>query len=134
MTTVPFMPIVEIITRMALTATASAPFLSPRPTQRAAAIAAASVTRTSSRARLRSGDCGATCRLSGSGLPDMAEPSPPEPLGVSARRVVRAVLHRQCPAVLIDPRPERVAQRVGEGAFDRAVGGRGVPEPDRAVD
>src|SRR4029453_16952319 len=55
MTTVPFMPIVEIITRIALTATASAPFLSPRPTQRPAAMAAASVTRTSSRARVRSG-------------------------------------------------------------------------------
>ena len=38
----------------------SAPYLSPRPTQRPAAIAAASVTRTSSRARLRSGDSGAT--------------------------------------------------------------------------
>src|SRR5215210_3029362 len=49
------MPIVEIITRIALTATPSAPFLSPRPTHRPAAIAAASVTRTSSRARLRSG-------------------------------------------------------------------------------
>src|SRR6478609_4908187 len=60
MTTVPFMPIEEIITRIALTATPSAPFLSPRPTQRPAAIAAASVTRTSSRARLRSGDVGAT--------------------------------------------------------------------------
>ncbi len=59
-TTVPFMPIVEIITRIALTATASAPFLSPRPTQRPAAMAAASVTRTSSSARLRSGDSGAT--------------------------------------------------------------------------
>ena len=56
----------EIITRIALTATPSAPFLSPRPTQRPAAMAAASVTRTSSRARLRSGDCGATDRLSGS--------------------------------------------------------------------
>ncbi len=41
--------------RIALTAAPSAPFLSPNPTQRAAAIAAASVTRTSSRARLRSG-------------------------------------------------------------------------------
>ena len=41
--------------RMARTAAPSAPFLSPRPTQRPAAIAAASVTRTSSRARLRSG-------------------------------------------------------------------------------
>src|SRR6187549_3734344 len=52
------MPMLEIITRIALTATPSASFLSPRPTQRPAAMAAASVTRTSSRARLRSG-CGA---------------------------------------------------------------------------
>ena len=50
--------------RIALTATPSAPFLSPRPTQRPAAIAAASVTRTSSRARLRSGESGAASRLS----------------------------------------------------------------------
>ena len=41
--------------RMASTAAWSAAILSPRPTQRAAASAAASVTRTSSRARLRSG-------------------------------------------------------------------------------
>src|SRR5947209_6278511 len=41
--------------RMASTAAPSPPFLSPRPTQRPAAIAAASVTRTSSIARLRSG-------------------------------------------------------------------------------
>src|SRR5660397_45843 len=40
---------------MASTAAASPPFLSPRPTQRAAAMAAASVTRTSSMAKLRSG-------------------------------------------------------------------------------
>src|SRR3954454_4784392 len=40
---------------MALTAAPSAPFLSPRPTHRPAAMAAASVTRTSSSARLRSG-------------------------------------------------------------------------------
>src|SRR6187399_656928 len=39
---------------MASTAAPSPPSLSPRPTQRPAAIAAASVTRTSSRARLRS--------------------------------------------------------------------------------
>src|SRR6478735_3114145 len=41
--------------RMASTAAPSPPSLSPRPTQRPAAIAPASVTRTSSRARLRSG-------------------------------------------------------------------------------
>ena len=42
---------------MASTAAPSAPFLSPRPIHRDAASAAASVTRTSSRARLRSGTC-----------------------------------------------------------------------------
>ena len=44
--------------RMASTAAPSPPFLSPRPTQRPAAIAAASVTRTRSRAMLRSRSCG----------------------------------------------------------------------------
>ena len=43
---------------MALTAAPSAPSLSPRPIHREAARAAASVTRTSSMARLRSGACG----------------------------------------------------------------------------
>ena len=55
MTTTPFIDTVPMSARMASTAAPSAPFLSPRPTQRPAAIAAASVTRTSSRARLRSG-------------------------------------------------------------------------------
>ncbi len=55
MTTTPFIDTVWTRVRMARTAAPSAPFLSPRPTQRPAAIAAASVTRTSSRARLRSG-------------------------------------------------------------------------------
>src|SRR5207253_4391384 len=43
------------VKRFASTAAWSADALSPRPTQRAAAIAAASVTRTSSSARFRSG-------------------------------------------------------------------------------
>src|SRR4051794_35358487 len=55
MTTTPLMLTVPIRARMASTAAPSPPFLSPRPTHRPAAIAAASVTRTSSRARLRSG-------------------------------------------------------------------------------
>src|SRR3954464_9951943 len=55
MTTTPFIDTVETSWRIALTAAASAPFLSPRPTHRPAAMAAASVTRTSSSARLRSG-------------------------------------------------------------------------------
>ena len=44
-----------MVARIASTAAPSAAFLSPRPTQRLAASAAASVTRTSSRARFRSG-------------------------------------------------------------------------------
>src|SRR5579872_2857940 len=55
MTTTPRIDTELISIRIALTAAPSAPFLSPRPTHRAAAIAAASVTRVSSRARLRSG-------------------------------------------------------------------------------
>src|SRR5438270_789818 len=55
MTTTPSIDTVPRRTRMASTAAPSAPSLSPRPTQRAAARAAASVTRTSSMARLRSG-------------------------------------------------------------------------------
>jgi hypothetical protein len=55
MTTVPCIETVEIRVRIAVTAAPSARFFSPRPTHRPAAIAAASVTRTSSSARLRSG-------------------------------------------------------------------------------
>src|ERR671926_410867 len=54
MTTTPFIDTVDTSSRIALTAAASAPFLSPRPTQRPAAMAAASVTRTSPSARFRS--------------------------------------------------------------------------------
>ena len=67
-TTTPRMPTVEIRVRIALTATPSAPFLSPRPTHRPAAIAAASVTRTSSRARFRSGASWAADRPGDSGV------------------------------------------------------------------
>src|SRR4051794_33562060 len=55
MTTTPRMLTVPMSARIASTAAPSPPFLSPRPTHRPAAMAAASVTRTSSRARLRSG-------------------------------------------------------------------------------
>ena len=57
MTTIPSMATVWSTTRMAFTAAPSAPSLSPRPIHRLAAMAAASVTRTSSMARLRSGAC-----------------------------------------------------------------------------
>src|SRR3954447_7994506 len=57
MTTMPSIATVDSTTRMASTAAPSAPSLSPRPIQREAASAAASVTRTSSMARLRSGAC-----------------------------------------------------------------------------
>ena len=54
-TTTPSIDTVDSTVRIAATAAPSAPFLSPRPTQREAASAAASVTRTSSIPRLRSG-------------------------------------------------------------------------------
>src|SRR4051812_157271 len=58
MTTTPFMAIEARTGRMASTAAWSTRSLSPRPMKRPAAIAAASVTRTSSSARLRSGSGG----------------------------------------------------------------------------
>ena len=58
MTTMPSIDTVLSTRRMASTAAPSAAFLSPRPIHRPAASAAASVTRTSSMARLRSGDLG----------------------------------------------------------------------------
>ena len=67
MTTTPSMATVASTTRIAFTAAPSAPSLSPAPIQRLAAIAAASVTRTSSRARLRSGAWG--CLTTGSTIP-----------------------------------------------------------------
>src|SRR5207249_4708586 len=54
-TTTPSIETVSIMRRIASTATWSAEYLSPSPTHRPAANAAASVTRTSSKARLRSG-------------------------------------------------------------------------------
>src|ERR1700676_4048975 len=57
-TTTPSMEMLDSTILMALTAAPSAPSLSPRPIHRDAARAAASVTRTSSMARLRSGACG----------------------------------------------------------------------------
>src|SRR5918999_1639178 len=62
-TTTPSMATVSSIRRMASTAAWSAASLSPRPIQRPAASAAASVTRTTSRARLRSGAALVTARL-----------------------------------------------------------------------
>src|SRR3954466_6413249 len=76
MTTTPFMLTVPVSARIASTAAPSPPFLSPRPTQRPAAMAAASVTRTRSRAMLRSRSCGtrapgmvASWRRCGLGVP-----------------------------------------------------------------
>ena len=57
-TTTPSIATAPKTKRMASTAARSAAFLSPRPAQRAAAIAAASVTRINSRAILRSGRSG----------------------------------------------------------------------------
>src|SRR5205823_2296014 len=81
MTTMPFIETVETSWRMALTAAWSAPFLSPRPTQRPAAIAAASVTRTSSSARLRSGCSPPTRSEPGTLESDMATFVPPSGRG-----------------------------------------------------
>src|SRR5512139_2585713 len=73
MTTTPRMDTEFTSSRMASTAAPSPPSLSPRPTHRPAAMAPASVTLTSSRARFRSGASpregliGADCPISGLG-------------------------------------------------------------------
>src|SRR5919202_1072433 len=73
MTTMPSMRTVSSIRRIASTAAWSAASFSPRPTQRAAAMAPYSVTRTSSRARLRSGRAleGPVVRWSDAGRPNL---------------------------------------------------------------
>ena len=57
-TTMPSIGTLESTVRIASTAAPSAPILSPRPIQRLAAMAAASVVRTRSMARFRSGAWG----------------------------------------------------------------------------
>src|SRR5690348_8766703 len=83
MTTTPCIEIELISLRMASTAAPSPPSLSPRPTQRPADSAAASVTRTSSSARLRSSS--SRLRRTGSVIPNSGM-SLLRPLRRSARR------------------------------------------------
>src|SRR3954469_2341580 len=86
MTTTPFMLTVPMSARIASTAAPSPPFLSPRPTQRPAAMAADSVTRTNPRARLRSGAgrSGLNLRLVGTGPSGTGSDTgpPDQPTGV----------------------------------------------------
>ena len=82
MTTTPRIETELTSSRMASTAAPSPPSLSPRPTQRPAAIAPASVTRTSSRARLRSG----ASRLDG--VMAVILPLADQPLGAGILAVV----------------------------------------------
>src|SRR5690242_16738922 len=88
MTTTPRMDTELMSVRIAFTAAPSAPFLSPRPTQRAAAIAAASVTRASSSARFLLGAC-----CAGWGVPGM----PTVPLS-SLMRILSFPCLVECPA------------------------------------
>src|SRR5688572_20665721 len=76
MTTSPSIGTLSSTTRMASTAAPSAPFLSPRPIQRLAASAAASVVRTSSSARFRSGRCRCVMGSKPSAPPGALSPSP----------------------------------------------------------
>src|ERR671932_843081 len=99
MTTTPFIATESSIRRIASTAAWSAAFLSPRPTQRAAAIAAASVTRTSSSARFRSG----ACALTGGILRSHALG------GFDPHEVERARDHRLCRAAQAEAERLRVA-------------------------
>ena len=86
-TTTPFIDTVLISIRIACTAAPSAPFLSPRPTHRAAAIAPASVTRASSRARFRSG----ALRLGSAGMVTSVASSSSQGTGLAGTPVPRSV-------------------------------------------
>src|SRR5262245_9934210 len=83
MTTTPSIDTELRTRRIAATAATSAAFLSPRPIQRPAASAAASVTRASSIARLRSGVCGWSIRP-----PEGAVTVPVRPAHVRRARLV----------------------------------------------
>src|SRR3954468_14813630 len=94
MTTTPRIDTEFTSSRMASTAAPSPPSLSPRPTQRPAAMAPASVTRTSSRARLRSG---------ASPRAGLMRPILPLPGGCLAPGILAAMTTEPLPA----PRPPK---------------------------
>src|SRR5215469_2328707 len=132
MTTTPFIETVLMSCRIAFTAAPSAPFLSPRPTHRADAIAPASVTLASSMARLRSGAC-----LPGSGAAKEACAAPPgEPATPGAPATpLRLPSCRARPSLItsafpVGPPDEILCNRLA--AWPAAQHGRG-PEPRRMV-
>src|SRR3954454_7503347 len=116
MTTTPFIDTVETSWRMALTAAPSAPFLSPRPTQRPAAMAAASVTRTSSSARLRSGRSPPTRSDPGTLESDMEAIVATSPLQQNDRDLGR--LHaRPDLVVLAQPQVDRLGRHLRDDGW-----------------
>src|SRR5437879_7108812 len=124
MTTTPRIATLSRTKRIASTAAWSASSLSPRPIQRAAAIAAASVTRTSSIAMLRSGACRA---LIGSHPfrrvdPDEAEAASDDSLRRAAKAEPECLLLALEHAVLVVEAMEVVgdADRVGRDALRAA--------------
>src|SRR3954470_23789491 len=120
MTTTPFMLTVPMRARIASTAAPSPPFLSPRPTQRPAAIAAASVTRTSSRARLRSG-AGRSARKPLPGLVGRESGSDTQ-TSSSDQRVLGSYVHAH--------RPDRPATAAPGGGRGRSTGARPPVQAD----
>ena len=133
-------PRVESTTRMALTAAPSAPSLSPRPIHRLAAMAAASVTRTSSIARLRSG-AWAGRAVHGADHSGLAGPRSAGPVDTCPARTRspgprswRAAIlgrwtHSSCDpnGPLSGHRASRRRQELGAQAHGRLPAGRGSP-------
>src|SRR5438105_584909 len=95
MTTTPRIDTVFTSSRIASTAAPSPPSLSPRPTQRPAAMAPASVTRTNSMARLRSG---ASPRARAGDAPATAVDDEPGPNERSPSRVMAVILPEADPS------------------------------------
>src|SRR3954464_13120597 len=131
MTTTPFIDTVETSWRIALTAAPSAPFLSPRPTHRPAAIAAASVTRTSSSARLRSG-CSPPTRSEPGTLESGMSTSYPRPCAEPCEPIVATAGSEQNHGDLgrLDARPHLVA--LGQGQVGHGLRRDLGDDPGRA--
>src|ERR1035441_9177013 len=126
-TTTPSIAMEESTMRMAFTAAPSAPSLSPRPIHREAARAAASVTRTSSMAKLRSGACEETVTMTTlvAGPRVAGTAPPPWPTAFLRRHPASPVLHRS-------HRPTARPLLVVVQAIEATVRSRQFFAPDRA--
>src|SRR5262245_5483674 len=133
MTTTPRIATLSRTKRMASTAAWSASSFSPRPIQRAAAIAAASVTRTSSIAMLRSGACRALTSADPKGLVAALDRMRDEP-GDGEQEDQDAAHEQEAQDGRPDAAPDRRSGGERGQAGDRDHEDSVHPEPERERD